>query len=134
MDTTAGVSGIVIVPWAPEAAWWPLMRHMTCVARFPSGSKHLEENRAGIWVPVTARRPSLAMSFPLNLGTVLPLDAVVNKQGDEGPKVLLPGTLLYSLMRVPPEEAATRGAELAALADDPALQARRGQKEREHNT
>ena len=106
MDTTSGVSGVVVIPWAPEAAWWPLVRHMTCVARFKGGSKHLEENRAGIWVPVIARRPSLAMSFPLNLGTVLPLDAVVNKEGNERSKTLLPGTLLYSLMRVSPEEAA----------------------------
>ena len=89
-DTSVSPSGVVIIPWAPEAAWWTLVRHMTCVTRFPVGSKHLEENRAGVWVPVSSRRPSLAMSFPLNLGTVLPLDSVVDRGGEahstsEGP-------------------------------------------------
>ena len=45
------------------------------------------------------------MSFPLNLGTVLPLDSVIER-GDEARSTgaLLPGTLLYSLVR------STRGA------------------------
>ena len=41
-DPATSPKGLVVVPWAPEAAWWPLMRHMTCVARFGVGSRHLE--------------------------------------------------------------------------------------------
>ena len=69
--------GLVLVPWAPQAAWWPLVRHFTCVARFGVGSRHLEENRAGRWTNVSARRPSVILAFPVHSGTVVPLDAVV---------------------------------------------------------
>ena len=71
--------GLVLVPWAPQAAWWPLVRHFTCVARFGVGSKHLEENRAGKWTHVSARRPSILLAFPIHSGTVVPLDAVVDR-------------------------------------------------------
>ena len=108
--------GLVVVPWAPEAAWWPLMRHMTCVARFGVGSRHLEENRAGRWVNVSARRPSLVMSFPIDLGTVLPLDLLVPREPAEGTErsSLLPGTLLYSIM-LTSREAALAGEEAGEL-------------------
>ena len=98
MDAKECPRGLVVVPWAPEAAWWPLMRHMTCVARFGVGSRHLEENRAGRWVNVSSRRPSLVMAFPLNLGTVLPLDLVVPREASGERGRVLPGTLLYSPM------------------------------------
>ena len=35
------VSGVVIVPFAPEAQWWGLTRHFTCVGRWEVGSRHL---------------------------------------------------------------------------------------------
>ena len=70
-------SGAIVVPWAPEAAWWPLTRHMTCVARLGIGSRHLEENREGRWVRVSARRPSAVFVFPRVSGTTLPLTALV---------------------------------------------------------
>ena len=61
LSSTRSNEGLIMVPWAPEATWWPLVKHFTCIARFGVNSRHLEENRAGKWVPVgvSARRPSL---------------------------------------------------------------------------
>ena len=74
-------------------------------------SKHLEENRSGRWVKVSARRPSLVMSFPAHPSTVVPLDALVATRGDEeeeletGSARVLRGNLLYSPRAVPDVEA-----------------------------
>ena len=66
------------MPWAPEASWWRLVRHCVCVARFEVGSRHLKENRGGIWTPVTARRPSLLLAFPRAAGAFcLPIRALI---------------------------------------------------------
>ena len=106
-----GTTGLIVVPWAPEASWWPMLKHFTCVARFGVGSRHLEENRAGKWIRVSARRPSVVMSFPALLGTVVPLDSVVPEDEgntsilEEDSPTLLPGTLLYSPRSVPDEVA-----------------------------
>ena len=40
-------SGIVIVPYAPEAKWWNLIRHFTCIGRWECGDDHLEMNQLG---------------------------------------------------------------------------------------
>ena len=61
-------SGIMIVPYAPEAHWWKMTRHFTCVGRWEIGSSHLEMNQLGRWKPVRAQRPSLALAFPRLLG------------------------------------------------------------------
>ena len=91
-------SGLIVVPWAPEAPWWRLTRHFTCVARLNVGSRHLEENRAGRWVRILARRPSLVLSFPRHLGSVVPLSLYVRREG--GVVVTLPkGSLLYTARR-----------------------------------
>ena len=49
----------------------------------------------------------MVMSFPLDLGTVLPLDLVVPRAPAEGSERgnVLPGTLLYSIMLAPKEAA-----------------------------
>ena len=106
-----GTRGLIVVPWAPEASWWPMLKHFTCVARFGVGSRHLEENRAGKWIRVSARRHSVVMSFPALLGTVVPLDSVVPEDEgnasalEEDSPTLPPGTLLYSTRSVPDEVA-----------------------------
>ena len=43
------VSGLVILPSAPDAQWWKLTRHMAAVALLPAGrsASHLECNRLG---------------------------------------------------------------------------------------
>ena len=33
-DSSACATGLIVVPWAPEATWWPMLKHFTCVARF----------------------------------------------------------------------------------------------------
>ena len=70
--------GLIIVPYAPEAAWWRLTRHFVTVARYPAGSPHLEECRMGKWCPVTSQRESVALAFPRLAGarTLRLLDAM----------------------------------------------------------
>ena len=70
---------------------------------------------------MSARRPSVVMSFPARLGTVLPLDSVVNASHEGGyptceehNNVLLPGTLLYSPRSVP-DKVAIGGGEHGCL-------------------
>ena len=77
IERDACPSGLVVVPWAPEAAWWPLTRHLICVARFGVGSRHLEESRLGRWVRVTARRPTVVFAFPRLAGGLVPLSHLV---------------------------------------------------------
>ena len=114
-DSSSCATGLIVVPWAPEATWWPMLKHFTCVARFGVNSKHLEENRSGRWVNVSARRPSLVMSFPAHPGTVVPLDALVATREDEeeepivGSAKVLRGNLLYSPRAVPDAEAIDGG-------------------------
>ena len=80
-----------------------MVKHFTCIARFGVSSHHLEENWSGRWVRTSSRRPSLILSFPKRLGTVVPLDAVVPRRGlvagdtSMPPKVMAPGALLYSI-------------------------------------
>ena len=67
---TEAPTGLIVVPWAPEAAWWRLTRHFVCVARFPIGSRHLVSFRSGAWRPVSARRPTAIFAFPRTSGAV----------------------------------------------------------------
>ena len=84
-DTETCPSGVIVVPWAPDAAWWPLTRHLSCVGRLRIGSRHLEESRQGAWVTVTARRPTGIFAFPRMSGTTLPLTTLVDLgRGDPG--------------------------------------------------
>lgn len=61
-------SGVVIVPYAPDAQWWGLTRHFVCVGRWEPGSEHLEMNQLGRWRSVPATRASLALIFPRSVG------------------------------------------------------------------
>ena len=74
--------GLVLVPWAPEAAWWRLTRHFLCVGRFGVGSRHLEECRLGRWARVSARRPSVLLAFPRAAGAFsLPVSLLLERGG-----------------------------------------------------
>jgi len=61
------VSGVILVPDAAEAAWWPLTRHLAFEGLIERGSE-LEENRLGVWCPTTARRDGFLFSFPRAAG------------------------------------------------------------------
>ena len=61
--------GLILLPFAPEAPWWRLTRHLVPIGRLGEGGGHLEENRLGRWVPVTSRRDSVVFSFPRAAGT-----------------------------------------------------------------
>ena len=55
--------GLVLLPYAPEALWWRLTRHLVPVGRMGAGGAHLEENRLGRWGPIKALRDSVVFSF-----------------------------------------------------------------------
>ena len=67
-------SGVVIVPFAPEAHWWSLVKHFVCVGRWEAGSAHLEMNQLGAWKEIKASRPSMALAFPRTSGNLLPVE------------------------------------------------------------
>ena len=67
-------TGIVIVPYAPEAHWWRLTRHFARVGCWEVGDSHLEMNQMGVWRPVKSRRASLALAFPRSTGTISPVE------------------------------------------------------------
>ena len=78
------LSGVVIVPFAPEANWWKLIRHFTCIGRWEIGDEHLEMNQLGKWRAVRAKRASLALAFPRSAGhSIKPieLELGMNKNG-----------------------------------------------------
>ena len=64
-------SGLVVVPWAPEALWWKMMRYFSVVAHLSPGLHHpmLEANTLGSWRPLAAARPSLIAAFPRSSGS-----------------------------------------------------------------
>ena len=64
------VAGILIVPWAPQALWWKLLRYFAVVAhRCPDlHPGALEANTLGSWQPLAARRPALILAFPRSSG------------------------------------------------------------------
>ena len=49
-------SGVVIVPFAPDAHWWTLVRHFCCVGRWEIGDSYLEMNQLGVWREVKSKR------------------------------------------------------------------------------
>ena len=63
--------GVVVVPFAPEAQWWSMVKHFACVGRWEAGSFHLEMNQMGSWKTVRALRPSIALVFPRSVGSHL---------------------------------------------------------------
>lgn len=70
--------GVIIVPDAPTAAWWPMLRHFAVVGRMGRGDGLIEENRLGRWSGTAAQRESLILAFPRAAGatTLLLQDAV----------------------------------------------------------
>ena len=68
MQTLAGpvdtLSGLMLVPRAPEAAWWPMLKYFDVVGVLEAGGGHLEANRLGSWAPLPARRDTLVLRFP----------------------------------------------------------------------
>ena len=77
------VTGVVVVPFAPEAKWWGLLRHFTVVGHSDVGQQgQLEMNQAGSWQPVRVRRAFLMLAFPRAAGAVVrPVRAPTESQG-----------------------------------------------------
>ena len=77
-DSARCPRGVVVVPFAPEAAWWRLTRHFACVGRWGEGSMAMEAAVAGEWLPSLSRRPTLLLAFPRAGSMLIPLaDAVM---------------------------------------------------------
>ena len=64
-------SGIIVVPFAPDANWWSMTRHFACVGRWELGSRHLEMNQLGTWKSVASKRASIALAFPRSTGSFI---------------------------------------------------------------
>ena len=64
-------TGVILVPFAPEAHWWSMTKHFACVGRWEAGDFHLEMNQLGSWKTVRALRPSIALVFPRSAGSLL---------------------------------------------------------------
>ena len=70
----SSIRGLLLVPLAPSAKWWGLLRHFAVVGRIPVGSAHLEAYQWGRWQRHTSMRATLLLHFPRSLGaTPLPL-------------------------------------------------------------
>ena len=91
--------GVVVVPFAPEAAWWKLTRHFCCVGRWASGGGHLEANVLGKWSGVTSRRPSLLLFFPRAGAQLAPLPLAVQAGADQAEGLLEPELELLGPVR-----------------------------------
>jgi hypothetical protein len=65
-------SGVVVVPFAPEAKWWKLVRHFVVVGRCEVGEQgQLEMAQLGEWRPVSVRRAFLMLAFPHAAGALV---------------------------------------------------------------
>ena len=76
-DVATCPRGIVIVPFAPDAGWWSLLRHFSCVGEYESKVNMLEAATVGGWSAAYTRRPSLVMFFPRAGARLAPLRAAV---------------------------------------------------------
>ena len=65
------VSGVVIVPYAPTAQWWGMLRHFLVVGRCEAGHEgQLVMCQIGTWRPVITRRAFVILAFPLAAGAL----------------------------------------------------------------
>ena len=64
------MAGVVVVPFAPEALWWKLLKHFAVVAHLNCSrhSSHLEANTLSTWRPLGAQRESLILAYPRSAG------------------------------------------------------------------
>ena len=65
------MAGVVVVPFAPEALWWKLLKHFAVVAHLNCSrhSSHLEANTLSTWRPLGAQRESLILAYPRSAGS-----------------------------------------------------------------
>ena len=122
--------GVVVVPFAPEAAWWKLVRQFSIVGQWQAGKLALEASCEGEWRRAISQRPTLLLSFPRAGSMLIPLREAVTMGTMERRAVLEahsafaamsrawvntnsplpPGSLLYSALRLNPTEVLARGA------------------------
>ena len=67
---TGSLTGVVVVPFAPEALWWKLVKHFAVVAHLNCSRdrSHLEANTLSSWRPLGAQRESLILAYPRSAG------------------------------------------------------------------
>ena len=126
--------GVVVVPLAPEAGWWKLVRHFCVVGQWAAGGLSMQANVDGVWTPSHSQRPTLLLSFPRAGGMLVPLEEAVNmgtpavahaleshrkfaqlqRAWVNSRSMMPPGTLLYSARRRTPTELVDAGVHGAA--------------------
>ena len=86
----------MVLPYAPEAQWWKLLKHFRVVAHLGRHLHlpHLEANTLATWRPLAARRDSLIVAFPRSAGPkTLPVTVDwVERAPEESGYVLCPPT------------------------------------------
>ena len=89
-------SGLMVLPYAPEAQWWKLLKHFRVVAHIGRHLHlpHLEANTLATWRPLAARRDTLIVAFPRSAGPkTLPVTVDwVERAPEESGYVLCPPT------------------------------------------
>ena len=89
-------SGLMVLPYAPEAQWWRLLKHFSVVAHIGRHQHlpHLEANTLATWRPLAARRDTLIVAFPRSAGhKTLPVTVDwVERAPEESGYVLCPPT------------------------------------------
>jgi len=123
--------GVVVVPLAPEAGWWKLLRHFTVVGQWRRGALSLDANVDGQWLSSLSQRPALLLAFPRTGSCLVPLKSAVQLGTPQARRELsqsahfapmsrtwvntaspLPvGTLLYSARRCTPDEVVAGGTQ-----------------------
>ena len=78
LDPATCARGVMVVPWAPEAAWWGLVRHFSVAGHMTPCTRYLEHNRLGSWQSVESARGALLLRFPRAAGAIsVPLSAMM---------------------------------------------------------
>ena len=67
-DGEKEMRAVVIVPYAPMARWWSLVKHFSVAGRIPYMEPSIEEMRVEGWVDSKRLRDSIILTFPRAVG------------------------------------------------------------------
>jgi hypothetical protein len=67
-DGEKDMTAVVVVPYAPTAKWWSLVKHFSVGGRIPRKECCVEEMRVEGWIETRRLRDSLILTFPRAVG------------------------------------------------------------------